>query len=89
MFSLHQEIVKLSEGNVKLTSPIKILIAVCALIVKEGTQKMQAINFKQLCLKLKQEYDEVEDYFSLLDKLDEIKLNMLAPSKDEDHTDKN
>jgi hypothetical protein len=31
--------------------------------VKEGTQIIQAISFKQLYLKLKQEYEEVEDYF--------------------------
>jgi hypothetical protein len=59
------------------------------LIGKEGTQIIQAISFKRLCLKLKQEYEEVEDYFSLLDKLYEMKFNMLAPSKDEEHTDNN
>ena len=55
------------------------------LIGKESTQIIHAISVKRLCLKLKQEYEEVEDYFSFLDKLYEMKFNLLAPSKDEEH----
>jgi len=44
------------------------------------------MSVKRLCLKLKQEYEEVEDYFSFLDKLYEMKFNLLTPSKDEEHS---
>lgn len=55
------------------------------LIGKERTQIIHAMSVKRLCLKLKQEYEEVEDYFSFLDKLYEMKFNLLTPSKDEEH----
>ena len=49
------------------------------LIGKEGTQIIQTICIKRLCYKLKQEYEEVEAHFLLLDELYEMKFKLLAP----------
>lgn len=48
------------------------------LIGKEGTQVIQTATMKRLCLKLKKEYQEVEDHFIILDELYEMKLKMLS-----------
>ncbi|MDG6221764.1 MAG: hypothetical protein IAX21_06370 [Candidatus Bathyarchaeota archaeon] len=47
------------------------------LIGKEGTQVIQTATMKRLCLKLKNEYQEVEEHFLILDELYEMKLKML------------
>jgi phosphoenolpyruvate carboxylase len=49
------------------------------LIGKEGTNVIQAISIKRLCLRLKREYEEIENHFSLLDELYETKFKLLAP----------
>ena len=53
------------------------------LIGKEGTQVIQAASIKRLCLKLKQEYEEVETHFLVLDELYEMKLNLLSQTSTE------
>ena len=49
------------------------------LLGKEGAQIIQTVSIKRLCLKLKQEYEEVEAHFLFLDELYEIKFKLLAP----------
>ena len=48
------------------------------LIGKEGTQVIQTTTMKRLCRKLKQEYEEVESHFLVLDELYEMKFNLLS-----------
>jgi len=48
------------------------------LLGSEGAQIIQAASLKRLCLKLRREYEEVEKYFSHLDKLYEVKFQLLA-----------
>ena len=48
------------------------------LLGKEGAQIIQTASIKRLCLKLKQEYEEVEAHFLFLDKLYEMKFKLSA-----------
>ena len=50
------------------------------LLGKEGAQIIQTVSIKRLCLKLKQEYEDVESHFRVLDELYEMKFNLLASS---------
>ena len=59
------------------------------LIGKEGAQIIHAASIKRLCLKLKQEYEEVEAHFSVLDELYEMKFKLLAPLLNEKQSDYN
>ena len=59
------------------------------LVGKEGAQGIQATSIKRLCLKLKQEYEEVEAHFSFLDELYEMKFNLLAPLENKERSDHN
>ena len=56
------------------------------LLGSERVQIIQATSLKLLCLKLKQEYEEIETHFSLLDKLYEVKFKLLAPLLKEEHS---
>lgn len=53
------------------------------LLGKEGAQIIQTFGIKRLCLKLKREYEEVEDHFVFLDELYEIKFRLLVASSRE------
>ena len=53
------------------------------LLGKEGAQIIHSVSIKRLCLKLKQEYEEVEAHFLLLDELYEMKFKLSAPLLDE------
>jgi hypothetical protein len=59
------------------------------LIGKESTQIIQTISIKRLCFKLKREYEEVENHFSFLDELYEMKFKLLTPPKSENQTEHN
>jgi hypothetical protein len=59
------------------------------LIGKEGTQIIHAASIKRLCLRLKQEYEEVETHFSVLDELYEMKFKLLVPLRTEKQSDYN
>ena len=48
------------------------------LLGKEGLQVIQTQTMKRLCQKLKQEYQEVEEHFVILDEMYEMKLKMLS-----------
>jgi len=50
------------------------------LLGSERARIIQNVSLKLLCLKLKREYEEVQSYFSVLDKLYEIKFKLLPPS---------
>ena len=50
------------------------------LLGSERARIIQNVSLKLLCLKLKREYEEVQSYFSVLDKLYEIKFKLLTPS---------
>lgn len=52
------------------------------LLGKEGAQIIQTTSIKRLCLKLKQEYEEVEAHFLLLDQLYEMKFKLSAASSE-------
>ena len=52
------------------------------LLGKEGAQIIQTTSVKRLCLKLKQEYEEVEAHFLLLDQLYEMKFKLSASSSE-------
>jgi hypothetical protein len=56
------------------------------LLGSEGAQVIQATSLKRLCLKLRLEYEEVEMYFSFLDKLYEVKFKLLAQSLKEERS---
>ena len=54
------------------------------LLGSERAQIIHATSLKRLCLRLRQEYEEVERYFSVLDELYEIKFKLLtSPSGQE------
>jgi hypothetical protein len=59
------------------------------LLGKEGAQIIQAISIKRLFLKVKQEYEEVEAHFLLLDELYKMKFELLAPLINEKTADHN
>jgi hypothetical protein len=59
------------------------------LVGAEGTQIIQNISIKRLCLKLKQEYEEVEAHFSFLDELYELKFKLLTPLLNGKHSTHN
>ena len=48
------------------------------LLGKEGAQIIRTVSIKRLCFKLKQEYEEVEAHFLLLDQLYEMKFKLSA-----------
>jgi hypothetical protein len=50
------------------------------LLGPEQAQIIQAVGLWCLCFKLKREYDSVEECFSLLDTLYEVKFKLLVPS---------
>jgi hypothetical protein len=50
------------------------------LLGSEQAQIIQAVGLWCLCFKLKHEYESVEECFSLLDTLYEVKLKLLVPS---------
>lgn len=50
------------------------------LLGSEGARIIQTVGLWFLCIKLKHEYENVEEYLSLLDMLYEVKFKMLAPS---------
>lgn len=56
------------------------------LLGKEGAQIIQTASIKRLCLKLKQEYEEVEDHFLFLDELYKMKFKLLAYSPNKPHS---
>ena len=66
---------KMIQGHNNVDSKIEYLEK---LIGKEGTQVIQTATMKRLCIKLKKEYQEVEDHFLILDELYEMKLKMLS-----------
>jgi len=61
------------------------------LIGKEGVQIIQITSIKRLCHKIKQEYEDVEAHFLVLDELYEMKGKLLAPLQNEknNHVDHN
>jgi len=56
------------------------------LLGSEGAQIIRATSLRRLCLKLRREYEEVEKYFSFLDKLYEVKFQLLASSLKEERS---
>jgi hypothetical protein len=54
------------------------------IIGTEGVQIILSISLKELCRELKREYEEVENYFSFLDELYEMKFKILSSSFKED-----
>ena len=48
------------------------------LLGKEGAQIIRTVSIKRLCFKLKQEYEELEAHFLLLDQLYEMKFKLSA-----------
>ena len=55
---------------------------------KEGARIIHTLSIKRLCQKLKQEYEQVEDHFLVLDEKYEMKFKLLAPlmrGKPSDH----
>jgi len=48
------------------------------LVGSEVAQIILAASLKQLCVKLREEYDQIESYFSLLDELYEAKFRLLS-----------
>ncbi len=55
------------------------------LIGKEGVQIIQTTSIKLLCRKLKQEYEDVEDHFLVLDELYEMKFKLLTSLQNENN----
>ena len=53
------------------------------LIGKEGARVLHSASIKRLCCKLRQEYEEVEAHFSVLDELYEMKFRLLTPLQKE------
>jgi hypothetical protein len=49
------------------------------LIGKEGAQIIQATSIKRLCFKIKEEYEDVEAHFLVLDELYDMKFKLLSP----------
>jgi len=56
-------------------------------LIKDKTNEAKSI--KRLCLKLKEEYEEVESHFSVLDELYDIKFKLLVPSQNVKQSDCN
>lgn len=56
------------------------------LLGSERAQIIQATSLKSLCLRLRQEYEEVEGYLSVLDELYEIKFKLLASHLKQDRS---
>jgi len=56
------------------------------LLGSERAHIIQAAGFKRLYLKLQQEYEEVEGYFSVLDELYETKFKLLASHLEQDRS---
>ena len=50
------------------------------LVGSEGARVIQAVSLRHLSRRLEGEYEEVETYLSFLDKLNELKFALLAPS---------
>jgi hypothetical protein len=48
------------------------------LLGSERTQAIHVVSLRQLCLKLRREYEEVERHLLLLDQLYEVKFKLLA-----------
>jgi len=59
------------------------------LVGSEVAQIILATGLKALCAELRREYEQVENYFWLLDGLYEIKLNLLVPSMEEERSECN
>jgi len=59
------------------------------LLGSEVAYVVLANGLKLLLARLRREYEEVERYFSFLDELYEIKLNLLAPSLKEERSECN
>ena len=59
------------------------------LIGKESTQIIQSVSIKRLCFKLKQEYEEIENHFVVLDELYEMKFKLLAPLQNKEQSEHN
>jgi hypothetical protein len=78
---IYSKTVKQTTPNLKDTeNNVNIIIAYLEkLIGKESTNVIQTISIKRLCLRLKHEYEEIENHFSLLDELYETKFKLLAP----------
>ena len=56
------------------------------LVGSEVAHVILANSLKLLCTKLRQEYEQIESYFSLLDELYQIKLSLLVPSLQEERS---
>jgi len=56
---------------------------VSRLVGSEIAQIILVASLKKLCAEVQREYEQVESYFSFLDKLYEIKFKLLAPSPNE------
>jgi hypothetical protein len=64
----------------EVSKNIEVIIAYLEkLLGKEGAQIIHAVSIKRLCFKLKQEYEEIEAHFLLLDDLYELKFKLSAP----------
>ena len=59
------------------------------LIGTEGARILHVTSIKRLCLKLKQEYEEVETHFSVLDELYDMKFKLLVSRRDARQSDYN
>lgn len=49
------------------------------LVGSDVAQIILSMGLKELCTKLRREYEEVEKYFSFLDELYDVKFRLLAP----------
>jgi hypothetical protein len=85
-FTERQAALKLKEVGNNIDDTIAYLER---LLGKEGAQIIQTISIKRLFLKLKQEYEEVEAHFSVLDELYEMKFKLLAPLINEKNSEHN
>jgi hypothetical protein len=56
---------------------------VSRLVGSEIAQIIFVVSLKKLCAEVQREYEQVESYFSVLDKLYEIKFKLLTPSPNE------
>jgi hypothetical protein len=70
-------------GYVNSSSGLKIKNA----LIKDKTNEAKKI--KRLCLKLKEEYEEVESHFSVFNELYDIKFKLLVPSQNIKQSDCN
>jgi hypothetical protein len=76
-FMERQMSLKKEEANCKIDAVNAFLEK---LLGYERAQIVQSVGLKCLCFKLKREYESIEEYFSLLDALYEVKLKLLVPS---------